>query len=262
MSDYLNNLVARALNLTPVVQPRLTSLFEPPVGGGVAHSFKSETARESLTTREQSHQSSSAASVEPAPAPLSQRRMQNRVEPGEGQVGPKPRSRIESFELNEEYKEAESNEQFLPGAAALVQAPLLSWPIAPPSASPASNVVIGSLTQTSVSEQNAQTGSAQPQPSASNISARLEPAPAQPLRPSTPAIIVRQPDSPPIMPTRRVMKQSDEAVEPPQTISVTIGRVDVRAVFPQPPASRVSRTEKPAAMSLDEYLKRRSEARR
>lgn len=261
MSDYLNSLVARALNLTPVVQPRLTSLFEPSVGGGVAPSFEPETVRESLTAREQSHQTS-PASVEPAPAPLSQPRTPISVEPGEGEVGPKPRSRIESFELHEEYKEAESKEQFLPRAAALVQAPLLSWPMAPPSAPPASNVVIGSLTQASVAEQNAQTDSAQPQPSASDIPARVEPAPAQPLRPSTPAIIVRQPDSPPIIPTRRIIKQTAEAVEPPQTISVTIGRIDVRAVFPQPPAPRVSRSEKPAAMSLDEYLKQRSEGRR
>jgi len=261
MSHYLNNLVARALNLTPVVQPRLTSLFEPSVGGGVAHSFKPETARESLTAREQSHQSS-LASVEPAPAPLSQPRTPISVEHGEGEVVPKPRSRFESFDLHEEYKEAESKEQFLPRAAALVQAPLLSWPIAPSSELPSSNVVIGSLTQASLAEQNAQTDLAQPQTSASDISARIEPAPAQPHRPSTPAIIVRQPDSPPIMPTRRVMKQTAEAVEPPQTISVTIGRIDVRAVFPQPPAPRGSRTEKPAAMSLDEYLKQRSEGRR
>jgi len=57
------------------------------------------------------------------------------------------------------------------------------------------------------------------------------------------------------------MKPTAEAVEP-QTISVTIGRIDVRAVFPQPPAPRGSRTEKAAAMSLDEYLKQRSGGRR
>lgn len=266
MSDYLNNLVARALNLTPVVQPRLASLFEPSVGGGVAPSFEPETVRESLTALEQSHQTS-PVSVELAPAPLSQPRTPISVEPGEGEVGPKPRSRIGSFELHEEfkeaeYKEAESKEQFLPRAAALVQAPLLSSPMAPPSAPPASNALIGSLTQASVAEQNAQTDSAQPQPSASNISARVEPAATQPLRPSTPAIMVRQPDSPPIIPTRRVIKQTAEAVETPQTISVTIGRIDVRAVFPQTPAPRVSRTEQPAAMSLDEYLKQRSGGRR
>ena len=262
MSDYLNNLVARALNLTPVVQPRLTSLFEPSVGGGVARSFKPETARESLTSREQSHQPS-LAWVEPAPAPLFQPLTPISVERGEGEVGPKPRSRFESFQLHEEHREAESKEQPPPRAAALVQAPLLSVPMAPPSAPPASSVVIGSLTQSSVAEQNAQTDSAQPQPSgsASDIFARVEPAPAQPLRPSTPAIIVRQPNTSPIMPTRRVMKPTAEAVEP-QTISVTIGRIDVRAVFPQPPAPRVSRTERPAAMSLDEYLKQRSGGRR
>src|SRR6266851_9632227 len=117
MSDYLNNLVARALNLTPVVHPRLTSLFEPSVGGGVAHSFEPETARESLTAREQSHQTSSA-SVEPAPAPLSQPRTPISVEPGEGEARPKPGPRIESLERHLEYKKAESKAQFLPRAAA------------------------------------------------------------------------------------------------------------------------------------------------
>ena len=29
MSNFLNNLVARTLNLAPVVQPRITSRFEP-----------------------------------------------------------------------------------------------------------------------------------------------------------------------------------------------------------------------------------------
>src|ERR1700730_15456408 len=98
MSDYLNNLVARALNLTPVVQPRLTSLFEPSVGDGVAHSFERETVPESITAREQSHQTS-PPSVELAPSRLSQPRTPIAVEPGQGEAGPKPRPRIESFEL-------------------------------------------------------------------------------------------------------------------------------------------------------------------
>jgi hypothetical protein len=32
MSDYLTNIAAKALNLAPVVRPRLVSLFEPPTG--------------------------------------------------------------------------------------------------------------------------------------------------------------------------------------------------------------------------------------
>ncbi len=48
-------------------------------------------------------------------------------------------------------------------------------------------------------------------------------------------------------------------VEP--TISITIGRVDVRAVFPQPETQRTRRVA-PAPMSLDEYLKQRNEGRK
>ncbi|HZT60723.1 MAG TPA: hypothetical protein VFA21_19110 [Pyrinomonadaceae bacterium] len=46
MSDYLQNLVARSLNLTPVAQPRVASLFEPPVTGGffgAASPFETES---------------------------------------------------------------------------------------------------------------------------------------------------------------------------------------------------------------------------
>ena len=46
-------------------------------------------------------------------------------------------------------------------------------------------------------------------------------------------------------------------------IRVTIGRVDVRAQFSSPaPASTPARHARPAALSLDEYLKQRSEGRR
>jgi hypothetical protein len=52
------------------------------------------------------------------------------------------------------------------------------------------------------------------------------------------------------------------AAEGAETITVTIGRVDVRAVFSTPPSPRVSRTQPRAPMSLDEYLKQRSGGRR
>ena len=52
------------------------------------------------------------------------------------------------------------------------------------------------------------------------------------------------------------------AADGPETISVTIGRVDVRAVFSPPPSTTVNRAQPRAPMSLDEYLKQRSGRRR
>jgi hypothetical protein len=45
------------------------------------------------------------------------------------------------------------------------------------------------------------------------------------------------------------------------TIKITIGRVDVRATVPERPAPRPA-AERPAALSLEEYLKERSGGKR
>jgi len=42
-------------------------------------------------------------------------------------------------------------------------------------------------------------------------------------------------------------------------VHVTIGRVEVRAVAPEPAARRTSATQRPTALSLDEYLRRRGQ---
>jgi hypothetical protein len=62
---------------------------------------------------------------------------------------------------------------------------------------------------------------------------------------------------------RAKLRTADEstqfhASEAAPTISVTIGRVDVRAVYPQPQAPPARRVQ-PAPMSLDEYFKKRRE---
>jgi hypothetical protein len=277
MSDYLNNLVARTLNLTPAVQPRLASLFEASVAGGnagpfealvaggiagsreasvagdIADSFELETERGGITKSESPHQTSP---LDPAPSPLGPSRTPISVEPGESVVGPKHRPSSESFELRDESKE-----QSVPPVSALVESRLRSWPMPPPSEPPVSNAVIYALIQPTTAAPNAQTDSARLQLPASGISPRAEPAAPQPLRPSIPAIIVRQPDTLPAIPARRVNNETAAAVEPPATISVTIGRVDVRAIFPQPPAPRASHGRGHSAMSLDDYLKR-NEGRR
>jgi hypothetical protein len=279
MSDYLNNLVARTLNLTPAVQPRLASLFEASavaggnagsfeasvaggnagsfeasVAGGIADSFELETERDGITKREPPRQTSPLV---PAPAPLGPSRTPITVEPGESVVGPKHRPASESFELRDETKE-----QAIPRVSALVESPLRSWPMPPPSEPPVSNAAIYALIQPTTAAPNAQTDSARVQLPASGIPPRSEPAAApQPLRPSIPAIIVRQPNTLPVIPARRVHNETAAAVESPATISVTIGRVDVRAIFPQPPGPRASHGREHSAMSLDDYLKR-NEGRR
>jgi hypothetical protein len=50
--------------------------------------------------------------------------------------------------------------------------------------------------------------------------------------------------------------------EAPPTIQVTIGRVEVRAEFPSPRQMPAAAAAKRSALSLDDYLKQRSEGRR
>jgi hypothetical protein len=62
--------------------------------------------------------------------------------------------------------------------------------------------------------------------------------------------------------TRNVNAQAAEAPEAPESVVVTIGRIDVRAIFAPPQAVRRANRTQPQPMSLDEYLKQRSEGRR
>jgi hypothetical protein len=73
------------------------------------------------------------------------------------------------------------------------------------------------------------------------------------------------PDPIPAAPARQQPKQS-QAIQSPAgrdepTIRVTIGRIDVRAIMPAPPARRSAPAQKQTALSLEEYLKRRSGGR-
>jgi hypothetical protein len=62
--------------------------------------------------------------------------------------------------------------------------------------------------------------------------------------------------------TRELSAQAGDLAGTPETVVVTIGRVDVRAIFAPPQAApRAVRTQ-PQPLSLDEYLKQRNEGRR
>jgi hypothetical protein len=68
------------------------------------------------------------------------------------------------------------------------------------------------------------------------------------------------PTNPRTMSARRDQASMVERDAP--VIRVTIGRIDVRAQFPAPAPAPAARHARPAAISLDEYLKQRSEGKR
>src|SRR2546429_7479590 len=69
MSDYLTNLLTRTRTLAPVVQPRLTSVFEPATVGGITsrNSFKTKSVPEAPLAQDPSPQTMPALSQPTGP---------------------------------------------------------------------------------------------------------------------------------------------------------------------------------------------------
>jgi hypothetical protein len=98
--------------------------------------------------------------------------------------------------------------------------------------------------------------SEKPMPPTAIVSAEAQgvmPPPAQVVRP----VLWRQNDG--SRPGPNAAQLADPESEP--TINITIGRVDVRAVYPQP-QPQPSRRSVPAPMPLDDYLKQRRGGRK
>jgi hypothetical protein len=242
MSDYLNSLVTRTLRLAPVVQPRPASLFEPLASGPV-----SETAFEVAAT---------PAAPEAVRSPLS---VTAELSAQSQQTEPRVRSDLRESVIQ----------------PATVPTPMLPVQVVPPS--PFSVTPTDVRHEVSAPESApsfADTGSTSTRntrPTPSLIKPEVRIVSATNDREPTPPISEARSVSP-VLPyaarpdsssrTRSLNAQAAGQVETPETVVVTIGRVDVRAIFAPPkPAPRAARTE-PQALSLDEYLKQRSEGRR
>lgn len=240
MSNFLDNLVARTLNLAPVVQPRIQSRFEP-VQAAPDQSVEVETPTQpqpQVTTNIfESH------ITEPAPVvvtpPVDQQQVINTIrnthveshEVVQIPIVEKVReqthteTRIHTEKSTDSRLEVRENRIIERAPAPHEQKenppnPRLHLPEPAPVTKEAPVTV--------------------PQPIVPRVVTRIEPAPAvKPPRFEVPPVI-----------------QS----EPTETINVTIGRVDVRAVFsaqaPKAPARSAT------VNSLDDYLKQRSEGRR
>jgi hypothetical protein len=262
MSDYLNNLAARTLNLAPVVQPRPASLFEPAVPRrGIRRSLEQTPEYEDLSA---SNSPLQTLPLNPLQAQRIQPPLQATIDRDEKESDPK-REPVEGLEIRTWSSEPA-------GRRATVSPPApVAARIAIPSAPPESNAArIRSLTlQAPGTQTNSATLSGR-ETNTRESRQQIEPKvgravvdqslAAQPLQSS--ANSAKRPDNLPIIQTRSVIAQPAARMEQPQTVSVTIGRVDVRAIFSPPPAPRSSRAQQPAPMSLDEYLKQRSEGRR
>ena len=238
MSDYLNTLVARTLRLEPVVQPRLASLFEP-VLPGPANQFASEVSEtRSLPSRLVAELSDlPGEKKEPATASSDTSERAGEVlqsQPVRATFLPAPVMPPSPLSINNTADTREAGDQELPA--------------------PSSGT--DSITASTKTHSN-------PTPSRIKPEVRI-------ISTTTDRVQVQRPPSMPayaappnpMSSTRKAGTASSTPAEAPEAVVVTIGRVDVRAIFPPPAATPRSQRVQQKTMSLDEYLKQRSEGHR
>jgi hypothetical protein len=259
MNAYLGGLIAR--NLAPpamAVRPRLRSLFEPPLVRGIGDSSEGSELEESAAERLAESPPASPHHVAFArTAPVA-------PQPAEGSAHPvAPVARIEPAPEVHPLSDAQSERQ--PGTRRTDAVPELNTdlgPIRPAMPEPPHWVERGYPI-------NEQRGAHSGVPS--------EPSPSSPDRlvverethtrerrteiidRSTVAPVTRPQAPPALTATRVAMPRIDVAQAASPSITVTIGRVDVRAVVAPGPSVQVPRpVPRPAAPSLESYLRERS----
>jgi hypothetical protein len=291
MSDYLNNLLARSRNLSPVVQPRLASLFEPTTPANsrsnrpLSEASFDESHAESESspqlssliptqTGQTSHQHSQATIIVPAAPP-----QQTRSEGGERYESREDSSRHSLTPLSTVTPPAppSSTSQSAPTAPD-VQREIIEIlrPLPSATQSPARRTVEERAGTPHTNEAKRQEtwegiepkvrqivseGLASFRRSQSRASDDAEAVtPRQETQTSQSAVSAQAQDRRPEKPAHDFPV---EMADSSPTINVSIGRVDVRAIISQQPASaQRPPAQKSGALSLDDYLKQRSGGRR
>ena len=278
MSDFLNNLVARTLNLAPVVQPRLSSLFEP-----VVPVAATAPADESVEVAETAEPSSIATLKQRVPleAQLTPRHERDRAREDLRYVTVE-HERIQAREDMQPRLETIQNTLLVPPPQNFITHEIERLPASEPPSRPAPSLnteqasprgEVNKSTQTPIAAESeswrqlqprvrslieSRLSAVQPAPVNDRVIAK---APATTPQPNVSRSIVRN-DVAPVASTPRAESRFVFQPEPTETINVTIGRVDVRAVFSPQAAAPPARPRTPTVNSLEEYLKQRSEGRR
>jgi hypothetical protein len=280
MTDYLHNLVSRTLGLAPVVQPRLASLFEPAASVAAEFPTREETVPESIQVGERR---SRPVSDHAPRVPLANSRVSRTEATPLATVnarGPAETAKSEARELSQRSlaRSAEpptiarnSPTSVVARATTLEANPLpdMALRIAEPAVGLTnSETPIRALAR----EPQVPAALTRSKQEGTRVAGLLDTEPLMPAhsdvletmaaraRATQVLGVLGQSKNPSSFPKKDASTLFPAAeVEP--TISITIGRVDVRAVFPQTQAQPTRRVH-PPPMSLDEYLKRRNEGRK
>jgi hypothetical protein len=238
MSDYLDNLVAKSLNRAEVVQPRPASLFEPSSPAGRLMADRSAADLETAQDERFSPETESEDPLTtPTPIKSSADTRLPRIGLGQstGAVPPSPGG----------IADQDTHQHSLPFAGSQSIAPVLV-PVTVRKASAAT--LLGSSGGAVLHSRHAERTESVFTPGTEH------------LKPST--LIPQERASSIIGPAAQSPFGSPSAQETAPTIKITIGRVDVRAVMPTPPAPRPASARRGPSLSLEDYLKQRDGGKR
>jgi hypothetical protein len=245
MSDYLGNLIARSVSPTIAVRPQLPSLFEP---APATRETKSGPEFEQESFIEQLPATGPSENLVPMPLSIPTPRQSVLREPEQTVPEISPAKKTLRASQESERARPPTSVPVSPRAA-----PTLREDEASNSARPRSDIIKSPLPGVVASASHAVR--------AREETARLQPAGAlkpvvlpkpreneMPARSAVQAIIPTIRPLPPVLPTAKP--------KPEQTINVTIGRVEIRAV---PPSAQQRAKPKPVTvLSLDDYLRQRT----
>jgi hypothetical protein len=245
MSDFFQRLAGRALGIAPVVQPIVPSIFAP--DGGLAR----WEAQPELAVRDH------APPIETGiPSWTADVRHVTLPEPIESFRPERPR-RVDAWPARADIASLTDSEL----ARETIPAVVADRPAAGPA--------IGdepSSTGVAIATVRAQTASTPTLDAIPPREGRLEPAtapPAAPRREAAPAPVVTPVRERPLVTPMSPRRERAQFESQPPVVRVTIGRIDVRANFPAPVSDdAAARKARPAARSLDDYLKERIEGKR
>lgn len=255
MSDFLTNLAARTLHAAPVVRPRLAARFESPSAGGRLFSDDSfggeaETLLESTAPPPSPATAVSVARSESRDR-ADARRSDFAAPPADSTAGsPAARKQLAAGEPSR----APSPNETRPTAAPPILVQTIIERPAPEDRMPRSD---------------ARESAAAPSP---NLPAAATPVVEKVLDrglklaargAETPTVVALLPRVTPVSVSSPPSARRDLAPEPAPIIRVTIGRVEVRAISPPAPVPRRGTPARAnSLLSLEEFLKQRTEGRK
>jgi hypothetical protein len=279
MSDYLRRAVEREMSEIPAVRPALPSLFESgkttalaaglepesPVKGGLSRNARSETKAENSPSPPASLAAASELWADAAATP------ELRPRPAEATPGSAPAEIVGTpvAASMAAVAEAESPSLAPPDQPAGVGVRRTTEAPAEPPLAPALEMD-ASIPRIARATTKGTKAKLEPPPAVVPVAAPGAPAviPASVVAPPAHAVTPAASPIPPVVPAPSRFERAANARAPrpdpsaPRAIHITIGRIEVHAIHPPPPAPPQRRAPASPKISLEDYLKQRSGGRR